>query len=117
MADSVTSQVFPCSATVVVVSIFHTDVHRPLPGLAERDEPAVGRERRGGELGVAEEQLAVDQRGEAGEKAPWHLDPAETRLVDVAIEVCDGRPSYVERNQSDYPTYCPWGARVIARRP
>ncbi len=34
------------------------------------------------------------------EKAPWPLDPAETRLVDVAIEVCDGRPSYFERNQS-----------------
>jgi len=58
------------------------------------------------------------RRGDGGFNAPWtwHLDPAETRLVDVAIEVCDGRPSYVERNQSDYPTYCPWGAKVISRR-
>ena len=46
----------------------------------------------------------------------WHLDPAETRFVDVAIEICDGRPSYVERNQADFPSYCPWGARVVGRR-
>jgi hypothetical protein len=46
----------------------------------------------------------------------WHLDPDATRMVEVAIEVCDGRPSYVERNQADFPTYCPWGARIIAER-
>jgi hypothetical protein len=46
----------------------------------------------------------------------WHLDPDATRMVEVAIEVCDGRPSYVERNQADFPTYCPWGARIVAER-
>jgi hypothetical protein len=56
--------------------------------------------------------------GNGGFNAPWswHLDPAATRFVEFAIEVCDGRPSYVEQNQPDYPTYCPWGARVVARR-
>ena len=56
--------------------------------------------------------------GDGGFNGPWtwHLDPAATRLVEAAIEVCDGRPSYVERNQGDYPTYCPWGARVVGRR-
>lgn len=56
--------------------------------------------------------------GDGGFNAPWtwHLDPAETRLVEAAIEVCDGRPSYVEENQSDFPTYCPWGAKVVSRR-
>lgn len=56
--------------------------------------------------------------GSGGFNAPytWHLDPAQTRFVEAAIEVCDGRPSYVERHQSDYPTYCPWGATVVARR-
>jgi hypothetical protein len=43
-------------------------------------------------------------------------DPAETRLVEVVIEVCDGRPSYVQQHQDDYRVYCPWGARVIERR-
>ncbi len=47
----------------------------------------------------------------------WHLDPATVKAVDVAIEVCDGRPSDV---QGDLPywlntvkSYCPWGAKVI----
>jgi hypothetical protein len=56
--------------------------------------------------------------GDGGFNAPWtwHLDPDEVRLVEAAIEVCDGRPSYVETHQSEFPTYCPWGARVISER-
>jgi hypothetical protein len=58
------------------------------------------------------------RQGNGGFNSPWswHLDPAGTRLVDTAIEVCDGRPSYVEAHRSDFPTYCPWGARVVERR-
>jgi hypothetical protein len=58
------------------------------------------------------------REGNGGFNAPWswHLDPADTRLVDVAIEICDGRPSYVEQHREDFPTYCPWGARVVRRR-
>lgn len=56
--------------------------------------------------------------GDGGFNAPWtwHLDPAATRMVEVAIEVCDGRPSYVEEHQADFPRYCPWGARIVGRR-
>jgi hypothetical protein len=56
--------------------------------------------------------------GDGGFNQPWswHLDPEETRFVEVAIEVCDGRPSYVEEHRGDFPTYCPWGARVVSRR-
>lgn len=56
--------------------------------------------------------------GNGGFNAPWswHFDPAETRLVDVAIEVCDGRPSYIEQHLAEFPTYCPWGARVVDRK-
>jgi len=58
------------------------------------------------------------RRGDGGFNAPWtwHLDPGEVRMVEVAIELCDGRPSYVEAHQADYPTYCPWGARVVGVR-
>ena len=58
------------------------------------------------------------RRGNGGFNAPWswHLDPAEVRMTEAAIEVCDGRPSYVESHLHDYPTYCPWGARVVAER-
>ena len=56
--------------------------------------------------------------GNGGFNQPWswHFDPAETRFADVAMEICDGRPSYVEEHKPDYPSYCPWGARVVARR-
>jgi hypothetical protein len=56
--------------------------------------------------------------GDGGFNAPWtwHLDPATVDFVEAAIEVCDGRPSYVETHQADYPSYCPWGARVVGRR-
>lgn len=56
--------------------------------------------------------------GDGGSNAPWswHLDPDDTRLVEVAIELCDGRPSYVEEHRSAFTSYCPWGARVVARR-
>ena len=58
------------------------------------------------------------RRGDGGFNAPWswHLDPAETRIVEAAIEVCDGTPSYVEAHLEDFPTYCPWSARVVARQ-
>jgi hypothetical protein len=56
--------------------------------------------------------------GDGGFNAPWtwHLDPAQTRFTEAAIEVCDGQPSYVEQHQSDFPSYCPWGARIVAER-
>lgn len=56
--------------------------------------------------------------GNGGFNAPWswHLDPASVRFVEAAIELCDGRPSYVESHQREYPSYCPWGARVVGRR-
>lgn len=56
--------------------------------------------------------------GNGGFNAPWtwHLDLDQTPFVEAAIEVCDGRPSYVETHQPDFRTYCPWGARVVARR-
>jgi hypothetical protein len=57
-------------------------------------------------------------RGDAGFNAPWswHFDPGQVRMTEAAIEVCDGQPSYVEAHLSDFPTYCPWSARVVRQR-
>jgi hypothetical protein len=57
------------------------------------------------------------RRGDGGFNRPWswHFDPDRVRMVEVAIEVCDGRPTYVESHLDDFlPAYCPWGAQVIA---
>lgn len=57
--------------------------------------------------------------GAADHNAPhaWHLDPHEIDIVDIAAEVCDGAPSYVDANIDEYVdvigSYCPWGARLV----
>jgi hypothetical protein len=61
------------------------------------------------------------ENGDGGFNAPWswHVDPERVRFTEAAIEVCDGRPSYVEQHLADYLPlgYCPWGGRVVAVRP
>lgn len=61
--------------------------------------------------------------GNGGFNAPWewHWDPATVEVADLAIELCDGRPSMVE---ADLPywietvgAFCPWGATVVTRAP
>jgi hypothetical protein len=55
----------------------------------------------------------------------WHTDPAAVEFVQKAIEVCDGRPSDVEKNKAEWlktvKRYCPWNAKVVSvddrRRP
>jgi hypothetical protein len=47
----------------------------------------------------------------------WHLDPEDTQMAEVSMEVCDGRPSVVEQSISDYlkvGRYCPWSARLTS---
>lgn len=53
--------------------------------------------------------------GNGGFNSPWswHFDPDQVRFTQAAIELCDGTPSYVEAHLSDFPTYCPWSARVV----
>jgi len=84
--------------------------------LSDPEAIRLARERMRGENGSF--PLGPLRSGNGGFNAPWswHLDPAETRMVEAAIEVCDGTPSYVEAHQADFPTYCPWGARVLSER-
>ena len=63
--------------------------------------------------------LVVDDRPGKSPYDPqwsWHLDPTTIEMVDMAIELCDGLPSFVEHNL-DYwlesvRQYCPWSAHV-----
>jgi spore germination protein GerM len=47
----------------------------------------------------------------------WHLDPEATEMVEASIEVCDGRPSYVEGEVDEFvdvvEAYCPWSAELV----
>jgi hypothetical protein len=48
----------------------------------------------------------------------WHLDPEDIQMAEVTIELCDGRPSYVEQHRDAFirevGRYCPWGARLVS---
>jgi len=41
----------------------------------------------------------------------WHLDPQDVSMAEVAIELCDALPSYVEENVDEFVErvgrYCP----------
>lgn len=57
--------------------------------------------------------------GAGNHNAPfsWHLDPSDIQFAFATIELCDGRPSYVEKNVGEYvdtvKRYCPWGATLV----
>lgn len=46
----------------------------------------------------------------------WYLDPSTITFGQYAMEVCDGRPSFVERTRSEWlgHRFCPWNARMTA---
>lgn len=51
----------------------------------------------------------------------WHIDPASVQFAEMAVELCDGRPSFVQE-RLDYwidtvRTYCPWSARIVRELP
>lgn len=72
-----------------------------------------------GEEGVINGAITA---GDAGYNAPWswHVVPATVEAPDLAIELCDGRPSMVEENLEYWlqtvGRFCPWGAVVVERR-
>jgi hypothetical protein len=80
------------------------------------------------------EQIEAAQRARAGGSAripngrivagtqvntgwSWHLEDVE--FAAVTIELCDGRPSDVEREGTTYGggRYCPWSATVVSIDP
>ncbi|MCC6318719.1 MAG: hypothetical protein IT361_13645 [Gemmatimonadaceae bacterium] len=56
--------------------------------------------------------------GHGGFNAPWawHLTTQSATTADLAIELCDGRPSMVSADLAYWlgsvRQFCPWGARV-----
>lgn len=83
-------------------------------------EPAVAANlrarHRSGEVNVV---LGEVRQGDGGFNAPWswHLDPATVQVPDAAMELCDARPSTVQRDVAKWIAevgiFCPWSARVV----
>jgi hypothetical protein len=83
-----------------------------------------------------QDDIAIAQKLLAGEAAPnipnvrvvrgdpdvnvgysWQIDPASVEFADMTTEVCDGRPSDVEKGVITSDWYCPWSAKVVAIAP
>lgn len=49
----------------------------------------------------------------------WHVDPVRMEWAELAIEVCDGRPSDIEADKAYWihtvGQYCPWGLKRVGR--
>ena len=79
---------------------------------------------------TTDEQIAAARAAQAGGRAripngrivsgtevntgwTWHLD--EVAFAEAAIELCDGRPSDVERQGTSFGggRYCPWSATIV----
>ncbi len=47
----------------------------------------------------------------------WHLDPEQTQMAEITIEVCDGTPDFVEEDLAYWldqvGQYCPWSAELV----
>lgn len=58
------------------------------------------------------------ERGDGGHNSDWswHFTPNEWDMVEMSVEVCDGRPQMVE-DSLDYWVdqvgyFCPWSSRI-----
>ncbi|MCC6032990.1 MAG: hypothetical protein LM561_02805 [Desulfurococcaceae archaeon] len=86
------------------------------PSVADELRKMLRGERRGIVIGEL-------RSGDGGFNKPWswHLDPDTISVADVAIELCDGTPSFVE-SELDYwlnvvKRYCPWNTKIVAEEP
>jgi hypothetical protein len=73
---------------------------------------AARRAQQGGAARIPNGRIIVGTSENAGWS--WHLE--EVTFVEVAIELCDGRPSDVERGGTQFGggRFCPWNAGVVS---
>jgi hypothetical protein len=52
----------------------------------------------------------------SGRNWSWHLIPETVSFADQAIELCDGKPSYIEENKEYWletvKQFCPWDSQI-----
>ena len=73
---------------------------------------AARRAQQGGAAHIPNGRIIVGTSENAGWS--WHLE--DVMFVEVAIELCDGRPSDVERAGTQYGggRFCPWSATIVS---
>ena len=108
----------PDTPNDVVVTIRVADTEEYRIRLTDPDDIATARKLLAGEVapGIPNGQVI---RGDADVNVgySWHIDSASVEFADTTTEVCDGRPSDVERGAISSDRYCPWSAKVVAIAP
>jgi hypothetical protein len=98
----------PSSSAVVTFAVANETFRVSLTGA---DQVAAARAaQNGGRARIPNGRIVAGTQVNTGWS--WHLE--DVAFAEVTIELCDGRPSDVERAGTAYGggRYCPWGASV-----
>lgn len=106
-SDSPTS---PSDTAIVTIGVADEQFRVELVGQAQID--AARAAQNGGRASIPNGRIVAGTSVNTGWS--WHLEQVE--FVETTIELCDGRPSDVERQGVQYGggRFCPWGARVLS---
>jgi hypothetical protein len=80
--------------------------------LGEDQVDAALRAQQGGAARIPSGRIVVG----TGENSGWSWHLEDVAFVEVAIELCDGRPADVERGGAQFGggRYCPWNASTVS---
>jgi hypothetical protein len=87
--------------------------------LTHRDDIALARRLLAGEEDPLIPHGRLVRGGDGGVNIgySWHIDPDMFEFAQFTVELCDGRPSYVEDGTHSTDYFCPWSAVVVAIAP
>ncbi|HEX2194164.1 MAG TPA: hypothetical protein VHK63_04280 [Candidatus Limnocylindria bacterium] len=107
------------SADGVVVTLRVADAEEYRVLLTDPDDIATAEQLLAGEMDPLIPVGTVIRDGDGGVNTgySWHIDPASFEWAQATIELCDGRPSYVEDGTLSGDTFCPWSAEVVEVEP
>ena len=98
------------SQTAIVTLVVHDEMFRVLV-IGEANVEAAIAAQNGGRARIPNGRIAIGTDVNSGWR--WHLE--DVQFVEAAIELCDGRPSDVERDALQFGggRFCPWSASVV----
>jgi hypothetical protein len=104
--------------TGVVITLRVADAEEYRIRLTDADDIATARKLLQGEAAPRiPNGLVIRGNADVNVGYSWHIDPDSVEFADTTIELCDGRPSDVERGLITSERYCPWSAKVVAMTP
>ena len=112
-----TSQPAGTQGVVVTIRTAGDEEYRLL--LTDPDDIAVAEALLAGEEAPRIPNGMIVRGGDGGVNVgySWHIDPASVEFAEFTVELCDGRPSYVEDGSLSGERFCPWTAEVVALEP